>query len=61
MAKEIVSAFNDVDNASQLSIQAIFDHQEGAANFEDLFLNASNKKVRNKVAASSDFSGAISR
>ncbi|MGK0386648.1 MAG: hypothetical protein ACI849_001266 [Patiriisocius sp.] len=55
MAEEIVSAFKDVDNATQSSIQAMFDHQEGAVDFEDTFLNESGKSVRSKVAASTDF------
>jgi hypothetical protein len=55
MAEELVNAFKDVDNASQFSIQAMFNHQEGAADFEDASLNESGKSVRSKVATSSDF------
>jgi hypothetical protein len=55
MAEEIISAFKDVENASQSSIQNMFDHQEGAIDFENDLLNASGKNVRSKVAASTDF------
>ncbi|RDK86937.1 DUF4856 domain-containing protein [Marinirhabdus gelatinilytica] len=58
MAGELVSAFNDFDNATQESLQNMFAHVEGAEDFSDPDLNASDKSVRSKTAASKDFFGA---
>lgn len=58
MAEEILGAFNDFDNTTITSLQAMFDHQAGAADFSDVSLNASDKSVRSKTAASKDFFGA---
>jgi len=55
MAEEIVSAFTDFDNTTQTSLQNMFAHVEGANDFESAELNASDKSVRSKVAASQDF------
>jgi len=55
MAEEIVSAFNDFDNTTQTSLQNMFAHVEGANDFDTAALNASDKSVRSKVAASQDF------
>jgi hypothetical protein len=55
MAEEIISAFNDQDNASQSSLQAMFDHQVGAVDFGNTSLNESGKNARSKAAASTDF------
>ncbi len=54
MAEEIVSALKDTD-FTEAQIDAMFDHQEGEANFQDTDLNTSTKSVRGKTAASSDF------
>ncbi|MGJ8666468.1 MAG: DUF4856 domain-containing protein [Patiriisocius sp.] len=55
MAQETTSAFTDFDNATEASILAMFAHQEGANDFSDADLNASDKSLRSKVAASQDF------
>ncbi|EAP86063.1 DUF4856 domain-containing protein [Croceibacter atlanticus] len=55
MSEEIVSSFSDFDNATEASIDAMFAHEEGANDFSSEDLNASNKSVRSKVAASRDF------
>lgn len=55
MAEEIASAFKDFDNATEASLQAMYAHEEGANDFEDPALNASDKSVRSKVAASNDY------
>ena len=55
MAEETVSAFKDFDNATQASIQAMYDHQEGSSDFSDADLNASDKNLRSKTAASYDY------
>ncbi|GAB4250474.1 MAG: DUF4856 domain-containing protein [Ekhidna sp.] len=57
MAEEIVSALKDTD-FTEAQIDAMFEHQEGDNNFEDVSsfgLNASDKNVRSKTAASADF------
>lgn len=55
MSEDIVSSFKDFDNATEASVDAMFAHVEGANDFENPDLNASDKSVRSKVAASSDF------
>jgi hypothetical protein len=55
MAEEIISAFNNVEAQTQESLQSMFDHQEGAEDFDNAELNASGKSVRSKTAASSDY------
>jgi hypothetical protein len=57
MAKEIFDAFKDQGVVTQASLQAMFNHQEGASDFSDALLNASDKSVRSKTAASKDFFG----
>ncbi|MAZ72522.1 MAG: DUF4856 domain-containing protein [Flavobacteriaceae bacterium] len=58
MAEEILEAFKDFDNATQTSLQNMFAHVEGAADFSSEDLNNSDKSVRSKTAASKDFFGA---
>ncbi|SEL36860.1 protein of unknown function [Aquimarina amphilecti] len=54
MAEVIIGQF--VDNTStEAIIDAMFDHQENANDFEDTDLNASDKSVRSKTAASADY------
>jgi len=54
MGDEIVSALlNPTTTAEQLA--AMYAHVEGTANFEDAALNASDKNMRSKTAASTDF------
>ena len=55
MANEILSTFKD-DTATQAQIDAMYDHQQDAADFSDPDLNASDKQVRNKTAGSYFFS-----
>ncbi|WP_378183750.1 DUF4856 domain-containing protein [Aquimarina sp. SS2-1] len=54
MAEAIVSEL--IDNTStEAIIDAMFDHQAGSDNFDDADLNASDKNVRSKTAASVDY------
>ncbi|MEP3373806.1 MAG: DUF4856 domain-containing protein [Maribacter dokdonensis] len=54
MGDEILSAFTDVTSTSE-QILSMYAHEEGADDFEDADLNASDKSVRSKTAASADF------
>ncbi|WP_103068752.1 DUF4856 domain-containing protein [Aquimarina sediminis] len=40
---------------TEAALDAMFDHQEGNADFDDADLNASSKSVRSKTAASKDY------
>lgn len=55
MAAEILSLLRD-NTSTEEQINAAFNHQEGAANFSDADLNASDKQIRNKTAGSFFFS-----
>ncbi|KAA1243929.1 DUF4856 domain-containing protein [Aquimarina sp. RZ0] len=54
MAEEISSELKDNTN-TQAILDAMFNHQEGVDDFEDADLNASDKNVRSKTAASRDY------
>ena len=54
MAEEIISALKNED-LTEAAIDAMFAHVENASDFSDASLNASDKSVRSKVAASQDF------
>lgn len=54
MGDEISGIFMD-ETATVEKIQAMFAHEEGAMNFENTDLNASDKNIRSKTAASADF------
>ncbi len=54
MAEAIVGKLKD-NTITEAELDAMFDHQEGADDFEDDDLNASSKSVRGKSAASKDF------
>ncbi|MFD2561636.1 DUF4856 domain-containing protein [Aquimarina rubra] len=54
MAEAIVSKLLD-NSSTEAVIDAMFDHQENADDFEDADLNASDKNVRSKTAASVDY------
>lgn len=54
MAEEIIAKFQDETTTSEL-LNAMFAHVEGANDFMDADLNASDKSVRSKTAASFDF------
>lgn len=55
MANELVSAFLDFENATETGMMNMFNHQEGANDFQDAELNASGKNIRSKTAASLDY------
>lgn len=54
MAEEIISALKNTDFA-EAEIDAMFAHVEGNDDFSDTDLNASDKSVRSKTAASTDY------
>ncbi len=54
MGEEIISALKDPTN-TKADIESMFAHVEGNANFSDAALNASDKSVRSKTAASEDY------
>ncbi|MDE0471516.1 MAG: DUF4856 domain-containing protein, partial [Ekhidna sp.] len=54
MGEEIIDAFLDTA-FTEARIDAMFAHKKGSDNFKDADLNASDKSVRSKTAASSDF------
>ena len=54
MAEEVISALKNTA-FTEAQIDAMFDHQEGNADFTNSDLNASTKSVRSKTAASSDY------
>lgn len=54
MAEELISALKD-ETKSKAALLAMYAHEEGAEDFSDASLNASNKSLRSKSAASSDF------
>lgn len=54
MAEELVEALKD-DTKTEAELDAMFAHIENASDFSDADLNASDKSVRSKVAASTDF------
>ncbi|GGD71843.1 DUF4856 domain-containing protein [Maribacter cobaltidurans] len=54
MGQELLSTFNVPTNSLQ-KLTGMFAHEEGADDFEDASLNASDKSLRSKVAASADY------
>ncbi|MDY8137806.1 DUF4856 domain-containing protein [Aquimarina sp. 2201CG5-10] len=54
MAEEIIDAFKDT-GFTEAQIDAMFAHVEDANDFSDADLNASDKSVRSKTAASRDY------
>ncbi|MCK8481654.1 DUF4856 domain-containing protein [Psychroserpens algicola] len=54
MAGELASALLDNTN-TEIQLDGMFAHVEGEADFSDADLNASDKSIRSKVAASKDF------
>lgn len=54
MAEDIITALMDPSKTAS-KIDAMFAHVEGEANFSNADLNASDKNVRSKVAASIDY------
>ena len=55
MAEAIISALKNPSEFDELTIDAMFAHEAGNEDFEDATLNASDKSVRSKTAASEDF------
>ena len=55
MAGETASAFTDFDNTTEASLSAMYNHQAGNNDFSDANLNASDKNLRSKSAASYDY------
>lgn len=54
MGEELLDSFKENTNTSEM-LNAMFAHEEGAADFENSDLNASDKSLRSKVAASEDY------
>ncbi len=54
MAEEIIDGLKDTQ-FTEAQLDAMYDHQEGNADFSDTDLNTSTKSVRSKTAASTDF------
>lgn len=55
MAGELKSALMDFDNATENSLLAMYAHEAGNNDFSDSELNASDKSLRSKTAASKDY------
>ena len=55
MAQETANAFTDFDNTTEASLLAMYNHQAGNADFSEADLNASDKNLRSKTAASYDY------
>jgi hypothetical protein len=55
MAEEMIPAFFDNSNSTVESLNAMYSHEEGAANFSNGALNSSGKNIKSKVATSIDF------
>ena len=54
MAQELLGGFTTNTNTTE-TLQAMYAHEEGADDFEDADLNASDKSLRSKTAASADY------
>ncbi|SIS88606.1 protein of unknown function [Zobellia uliginosa] len=54
MAQELLGNFLDETNTAE-SLKSMFAHDEGVVDFEDAELNASDKSLRSKTAASVDY------
>ncbi len=54
MAEELVAALSDTSKTEE-ELDGMFAHAENAEDFSDSELNASDKSIRSKTAASSDF------
>ena len=54
MAEELIDSLKD-PSFSEMQFDAMFNHQEGDIDFSDASLNASDKSIRSKTAASFDF------
>jgi len=54
MAEEFIASLMD-PSKSEAALDGMFAHEEGNADFSDAFLNASDKNIRSKTAASKDY------
>lgn len=54
MGEELISALKD-PTQTDAALQAMYAHEAGVNNFSDADLNASNKSIRSKAAASRDY------
>lgn len=54
MGEELINKLKD-ETSTEAVLDAMFAHEEGANNFSDADLNASDKSIRSKTAASNDF------
>ena len=54
MAGELVSALVD-ETSTEMQLDAMYDHQQGNNDFSDASLNASDKNLKSKTAASNDY------
>jgi hypothetical protein len=54
MGEELITALKD-NSKTEAEIDAMFAHVEGESNFSNADLNASNKSIRSKTAASTDY------
>ena len=54
MGEELINALKD-NTQTEATLDGMFAHVEGNADFSDADLNASNKSIRSKTAASSDY------
>ncbi len=54
MAQELLGGFTTNTNTAEI-LKAMYAHEEGAEDFEDADLNASDKSLRSKTAASVDY------
>lgn len=54
MAEEFISALTD-NTTTEVMLDGMFAHQEGNDDFSDSDLNASDKSIRSKTAASTDY------
>ena len=54
MAEELTSSLLD-ETSTELQLDAMYDHQQGNNDFSDADLNASDKNLKSKTAASNDY------
>lgn len=55
MAEELIAKFKDFDNMDESKMQAMYNHQKGANDFSNADLNNTDKNIRSKIAASSEY------
>ena len=55
MTAELISSFKNFNTATEASLLNMFAHVEGANDFDNTALNASEKNIKSKTAASADY------